>query len=195
MTRAATIPSSPTPGPFDAALNALRTELERHRRDAVETEALLVRLERFAANGSAPPQPSPPVAGNGRRRHDGTPDDAARRAKKALLMRQRRERIWTAKAAAAAKPAKPKPKARKKANSTAPSADKASEPATDTPPPEATPGAAAKRNGRPPSPFMSGVKGTLTEWKADADGTLSRELVAPGERTPLRDEALVAPRS
>jgi len=181
--------------PFAAALALLNPDPERQVGQVAELRALVAQLETYASNGAAPPQPRQPAAGNGRRRHDGAPEDAARRAKKALLMRQRSERIRTAKAAAAAKPAKPKPKARKKANSTAPSADKASEPATDTPPPEATPGAAAKRNGRPPSPFMSGVKGTLTEWKADADGTLSRELVAPGERTPLRDEALVAPRS
>lgn len=178
MPRAAT----PIPSPFDAALDALRADLERQRQDAIETEALIARLTKHAANGVAPNASSP-----AKRRRGRPPiiSDDALRARKRDAMRARRARIRVAKAAAAAaQPAKPKAKPRKKAI-VASSETKPAETA-------ATKGK-RKRRRRSTGGFKNaGVKAEISGWTTDADGNVCRSLVAEGERVPLKDERSLA---
>ena len=122
MPRAATITASPSP--FAEVLALLNRDLQEHERAAAELRGLVSRLTTYAANGAAPPQPSPPV------KHAGGrpvlyPKDT-QRARKAAAMRDRRARLKAAAAAAAAKPTAKPPKAKPRGNkaTTAPSADR-----------------------------------------------------------------------
>ena len=86
-----------------AAISVLNADLERQVGRVAELRELVARLEDYHANDAALPQPSPPVAANGRRRDDGSADDV-RRAKQRESMRRRRARL---KAEASAKVSTP----------------------------------------------------------------------------------------
>ena len=176
MARAATTAA----GPFTAALDALRVELEQHRREAVEVEALIARLEKYAANGAAPPAP-PSV-----KRRPGRPplgkDAETLRTKRRDAMRRHRAKLKAENAAAKVFAAIQTQAARQKVEAPV-EQKKKTEPAVASAAANGH-GKKCKRN----SPVVSGETGKLTEWETGTDGTLSRPLVAPGEHTPLKDE-------
>jgi hypothetical protein len=120
------------------AIAALRIDVEMHRRQACEAEALIAKLRGYA-NGSVEPSAPPP----GSKRRGGRPPldpNDAYRARKAADMRKRRARIKAA-AATAPPPAKPKPAAKHRPR------EKAVPPAVPAP---AVPSPAAD-NGKNPS--------------------------------------------
>ena len=181
---------------FESTLAALRANLEVHRCKAVETEALIARLIAYAGAEEFSREIDPvTVPARRRRRRRARPSidasDVQRRVAKRDAMRRRRARI-KAEAAAAASPAVPtaKPSKPQRQKTAAPSPQKPETPANV---PMVTGSPVKKRKKRPKNALpakmpTSGVRPLATEWTAGADGTLSRELVAPGERTPLKDE-------
>ena len=178
---------------FEGALAALRTELEVHRCKAVETEALIARLIAYAGAEEFPVETVSDAAPTHRRRRrrGRPPADAgdALRVKKRDAMRRRRARLRD-EAAAAVSPAVPpaKPPKPQRPKAAAPSPQKP-EPAATVPMVNGGPGKKRRKrpkNAPPVKMPTSGVKPLATEWTAGADGTLSRELVAPGEAVPLK---------
>jgi hypothetical protein len=192
------------------ALRALRADLEMHRRKAAELDSIIARLNAYAGKqvkrkrrrrvgrpsiadearrertrlamrkrraklkAAAAPLAKPPAP---------SPDDTAHRAQKAEAQRARRQKLKDAAAAAKPEPKPAKPKARKKAGKPDEETDSA---------PLANGG--SKQRGRPAF-SVSGEKLEASPWVTGSDGTLSRELIAPGSHIPLKDERTGVARS
>jgi hypothetical protein len=177
--------SAGTSAAIGDTIAALRADLEVHRRKSHELDSLIARLVAYAGTEESPLSSLAPAR---RRRAGGRPPidpSDELRARKAKAMRLRRQRIRdeaSAAAAVAPPPAKPQKRQRKKAVQ---EGQKAETTAADAPP--AANGHGKRKRKRNPR-FMSGESGTLTEWETSPDGTLSRSLVSPGERVPLKDE-------
>lgn len=213
-------PSAPA-GCIAQTLDALRLDLETHRTRAADCAALIDRLSAYtAASGTAPPQPSPPVAAKL------SDADDERRARQRESMRRYRASKAAAKPKAKKQPRKHPGK--KAASVVQPPADAIGDPPAVTPP---TPDPPPAEDVTAPSPPVvvsspdeeerkktaarnlrrkiqratrlghkitnrdSGARwnqspSSITAWELDENGCLSRERRTSGETPVLRDTPL-----